>query len=332
MNSSQPHIPVLRDRCLELLRPALTPGPATVIDATLGAGGHTAALLSAFENITVIGIDRDPAALKLAEERIGQMGPGAAERFIPVHATYDEIPAALATVNRSTVEGVLFDLGVSSMQLDDAQRGFSYAKAAPLDMRMDATDSRQATAADILATANERELVRIMRSYGEEKFAPHIARAIVRQRATSPITTSEELVSLIRDTIPGAARRTGGNPAKRTFQALRVAVNSELEVLQRAIPAAIAALAVGGRIVAMSYQSLEDRIVKQSFASGSEINAPPDMPVVRPDQQPYLKLLTRGAERATEVEIEENPRAKPVRLRAVERVRPTPVSRLGGVK
>src|SRR5690625_4527809 len=266
VNSSQPHIPVLRDRCLELLRPALTPGPATVIDATLGAGGHTAALLSAFENITVIGIDRDPAALKLAEERIVQIGPGAAERFIPVHAIYDEIPAALATVNRSTVEGVLFDLGVSSMQLDDAQRGFSYAKAAPLDMRMDPTDSRQDTAADILATADERELVRIMRSYGEEKFAPHIARAIVRQRATSPITTSQELVSPIRDTIPAAARRTGGNPAKRTFQALRVAVNSELDVLKRAISADVAALAVGGRIVAMSYQSLEDRIVKQSFA------------------------------------------------------------------
>lgn len=332
MDTSLPHIPVLRDRCLELLAPALTAPNATVIDATLGAGGHSAALLEAFPQVTVIGIDRDPDALALAAERIAQLSAGAQERFTGVHAVYDEIPAVLAELGRTSVEGILFDLGVSSMQLDDAERGFSYAQAAPLDMRMDPTNDDNPTAAQILATADERELVRIMRTYGEEKFAPHIARAIVQQRATAPLTTSAELVDLIRDTIPAAARRTGGNPAKRTFQALRIAVNRELEALENAMPAAIEALAVGGRLVVMAYQSLEDRIVKREFARGSEVTAPPGMPIVPEDQQPYLQLLTRGAERATEAEISENRRAKPVRLRAVTRLRPTPINRRGGAR
>lgn len=332
VETSHPHIPVLRDRCLELLEPALSAPGAVVVDATLGAGGHSAALLEAFAHIEVIGIDRDRKALSLAQERIAALGSQAAQRFNAVHAVYDEIPAVLANLGLDSVAGVLFDLGVSSMQLDEADRGFSYAQDAPLDMRMDPDAPDSKTAAQILATATQADLVHILRAYGEEKFAPHIARAIVQQRATSPIETSAQLVELIRETIPAAARRTGGNPAKRTFQALRIAVNSELEVLERAIPAAIDAIPIGGRVVAMSYQSLEDRIVKRAFAAGTQVLAPPDMPVVPVEAQPYLRLLTRGAEKASAAEIAENRRAKPVRLRAIERVRNTPDSRRGGVK
>lgn len=330
MDSALPHIPVLRDRCLELLAPALQEPGSTVIDATLGAGGHSIALLSHFPHVTVVGIDRDPHALSLARERIAAQVPTANERFVTVHGTYDEIPRALELVGKTAVEAVLFDLGVSSMQLDDTDRGFSYARPAPLDMRMDPSDEGLETAAQILARADERELVRIMREYGEEKFAPHIARAIVAERKVEPITHSDQLVELIRSTIPAAARRTGGNPAKRTFQALRIAVNQELEVLEQAIPAAISALKVDGRIVVMSYQSLEDRIVKRELVAGSTVNAPPDMPVIPAQAQPYLQLLTRGAQRASEAEIAENPRAKPVRLRAAQRIRKTPNSRSGG--
>lgn len=332
MDASLPHIPVLRDRCLELLAPACkTPG-AVIIDATLGAGGHSAAFLTEFPAATVIGIDRDPSALNLAKERVGALGADAASRFHAVHAVYDEIPRVLEQAGLDAVNAILFDLGVSSMQLDEADRGFSYAQDAPLDMRMDPSDDTVATAAEILATASQSEIVHILRAYGEEKFAPHIARAVIQRRDSDPVTTSTQLVDLIRETIPAAARRTGGNPAKRTFQALRIAVNSELDVLSRAIPAAIDALAVEGRIAVMSYQSLEDRIVKREFAAGAEVLAPRGMPIVPQDQQPYLELLTRQAERASEEEIRQNRRAKPVRLRAAKRLRATPDSRRGGAK
>lgn len=332
MTTSVPHIPVLRDRCLELLAPALRQGNTTVIDATLGAGGHSAALLERFSTVHVIGIDRDPSALKIASDRIAALGPDAAERFTPIHAVYDEIPQLLGELEITSVNGFLFDLGVSSMQLDEAERGFSYAQDAPLDMRMDPNNDAIPTAAQILATASQAELVRILRTYGEEKFAPHIARAILAERADNPITTSAQLVDLIRNTIPAPARRTGGNPAKRAFQALRIAVNSELEALERAIPAALDALTLGGRAVVMSYQSLEDRIVKQEFAAGIQTSAPADMPIVPEELLPYLRVLTRGAEKASTTEIADNRRAKPVRLRAVEKVRPTPNNRRGGAK
>lgn len=337
MDLEHPHIPVLRDRCLELLAPAIEKAgaEAVAIDATLGAGGHTAALLERFPRLTVIGIDRDPTALDLARTRVADADQDSVQRFHAVHAVYDEIAEVLSDFELDSVAGILFDLGVSSMQLDQAERGFSYAVDAPLDMRMDPTAADKPTAAQLLATASQSELIRILRSYGEEKFAPHIAREIVQRRSSAPLETSAELVELIRQTIPAAARRTGGNPAKRTFQALRIAVNSELEVLQRAIPAAIEALGLSGRLVVMSYQSLEDRIVKREFARGSEITTPPQMPIVPEEQQPYLRLLTRGAERASEREIAQNQRAKPVRLRAVERIRPTPVpipTRAGGTR
>jgi 16S rRNA (cytosine1402-N4)-methyltransferase len=235
-----------------------------------------------------------------------------------VHAVYDEIPDVLAELGIEAVDGILFDLGVSSMQLDVRERGFAYAEDAPLDMRMD--DTEGPTAADVLNEYPVADLARILRSYGEEKFARQIARAIVKARETAPFTDSARLVDLLRDTIPAPARRTGGHPAKRTFQALRIEVNDELGVLRRAIPAAIDSIRVGGRVVVMSYQSLEDRLVKQAFASGTTSRVPPDLPVVPAGYEPPLRNLTRGSEKATPDEITQNPRAASVRLRAVERV------------
>ncbi|WP_291377664.1 16S rRNA (cytosine(1402)-N(4))-methyltransferase RsmH [Demequina sp.] len=312
------HTPVLLDRCVELLSPALQEPGAVAIDATLGLGGHTEALLAACPGARVVGIDRDAEAIRLAGERLDVAG----DRFASHHATYDDIAGALATVEATHADAILFDLGVSSLQIDEADRGFSYAQDAPLDMRMNRDDP--VTAASLLATESEDELTRILHVYGEERFARKIARSIVRRRESEPIERSAQLVDLVRACIPAATRTPGSNPAKRTFQALRIAVNSELDVLEAALVAAIDALRVGGRIVVLSYHSLEDRIVKHAFAEGTEIAVPPGMPVVPDDAQPYLRLLTRGAEKAPEAEIEVNSRAKPVRLRAAERTRATP--------
>ncbi len=312
------HTPVMLDRCVELLLPALTEPGSVVIDATLGMGGHTEALLAANPHARVVGIDRDADAIALACDRLS----GAGDRFVAHHATYDDITGALAAVGADRADAILFDLGVSSLQIDEADRGFSYAQSGPLDMRMNRDDP--VTAASLLATETEDELTRILHVYGEERFARKIARSIVRRRETDPLTRSEHLVDLVRACIPAATRTPGSNPAKRTFQALRIAVNSELDVLEAALSAAIDAVRVGGRIVVMSYHSLEDRIVKHAFAAGTEIMVPPGMPVVPENAQPYLRLLTRGAEKASEAEIEINSRSKPVRLRAVERTRLTP--------
>ena len=308
------HIPVMRERVLALLAPALEGPDAVLVDATCGLGGHAASALDAFPHLRLIGLDRDPAALRLSGERLAPFG----ERVTLVHAVYDEVPEVLASLGLSRVQGILFDLGVSSMQLDEPERGFAYSVDAPLDMRMD--QEHGLTAADVVNTYDAAELARILREYGEEKFATRIANRIVSERAQAPFTTSARLVEVIRESIPAAARRTGGNPAKRTFQALRIEVNGELDILRRAIPAALDALAIGGRIVVMSYQSLEDRIVKRAFAAGTEIRVPHGLPVIPADRQPWLRLLTRGAELATPEEIEANPRSAPVRLRAAERV------------
>lgn len=313
------HVPVLAERCVELLAPAIGVPGAVLVDATLGMGGHSELALRRFPGLTVVGIDRDPQAIELATARLAPF----AGRFVAVRTTYDHIDdVAAAHGTDGAVQGVLMDLGVSSLQLDDAGRGFAYAQDAPLDMRMDPTSG--VSAADLLAEADEAELRRVLRVYGEEKFAGRIAAAIVRRRATSPLTRTGELVEIVRENIPAAARRTGGNPAKRTFQALRIAVNGELEVLEAALPRAVGALDVGGRIVVESYHSLEDRLVKNELARGATSSAPPDMPVEPETHKPYLRLLTRGAEEADAQEIERNPRAKSVRLRAAERVRPTP--------
>ncbi|HZX04863.1 16S rRNA (cytosine(1402)-N(4))-methyltransferase RsmH, partial [Kribbella sp.] len=241
------------------------------------------------------------------------------ERITLVHAVYDELPRALADLGVPAIDGILFDLGVSSMQLDEAGRGFAYAQDAPLDMRMDPT--RGTTAAEIVNTYSAADLARILFQYGEEKFARRIADRIVRERAAEPFTNSARLSELVRDAIPQAGKRTGGHPAKRTFQALRIEVNGELDVLRRALPAALDALALHGRIVVMSYHSLEDRITKQAFAPGTKSDVPDDLPVIPAGHEPYLKLLTRGAERPTAEEVAANPRAASARVRAAMRIR-----------
>lgn len=308
------HTPVLLDRCLTLLAPAISKPGAVVVDATLGLGGHSEAMLQRFPDVTLVGIDRDTHALERSRTRLQQY----ATRIHLVHAVYDEIPEVLAELGFAGVDGILFDLGVSSMQLDERDRGFAYSQDAPLDMRMNPSDPM--TAADVLNTYSREQLTRILRTYGEEKFASQIARRIVADRERQPFTTSARLVDLIRDTIPAPARRTGGNPAKRTFQALRIEVNAELDVLERAIPAALDALKVGGRVVVMAYQSLEDRIVKHAFAARTVVTAPLDLPVVPASAQPKYALITRGSEAPTETEIAENPRAASARLRCIERV------------
>jgi 16S rRNA (cytosine1402-N4)-methyltransferase len=309
------HVPVLLERVLELLAPALQGHPAVVIDATLGLGGHAEALLSRFPEVRLIGLDRDPEALARSGERLSPYG----ERVRLVHAVYDEIPEVLEAEGLTSVDGILFDLGVSSMQLDLAERGFAYSHDAPLDMRMDPTQGQ--TAGDVVNGYSGKELARVLRVYGEERFASRIADAIVRERAKTPFTSSAALVEIVRNAIPAATRRTGGNPAKRTFQALRIEVNAELSVLERAVPAALDALAVGGRIVVLAYQSLEDKIVKKALTAATASTVPHDLPFLPEGSEPALRLLVRGSEEASEAEIEANPRAASVRLRAAERVR-----------
>lgn len=309
------HVPVMLERCLDVLGPALSAPGAVAVDATLGLGGHTEALLTRFPGLHVIGLDRDPEALRRSTERLAGFGG----RVTPVHAVYDEIADVVRDSGRAAVRGVLFDLGVSSMQLDEAGRGFAYAVDAPLDMRMDPT--RGPTAAQVLNEYSVGDLTRVLRDYGEERFARRIAETVVRERAREPFTTSARLVELIRACIPAPARRTGGNPAKRTFQALRIEVNGELDALRRALPAALDVLDVGGRIAVLSYHSAEDRIVKQALAPLTRSTAPPGLPVELPEHAPQLRLLTRGAEPPDETEVAANPRAASARLRAAERIR-----------
>ncbi|MCB0909342.1 MAG: 16S rRNA (cytosine(1402)-N(4))-methyltransferase RsmH [Nocardioidaceae bacterium] len=309
------HVPVLLDRVVALLTPSLDHEGAVMIDATVGLGGHSEAVLTRCALARVVGIDRDPEALRRAGERLAAFG----DRFTGVHAVYDEIPDVLADLGLRAVDAVLFDLGVSSMQLDLPERGFAYAEDAPLDMRMDPTTGP--TAAEVLNTYEAGELTRVLRDYGEERFARKIAAAVVRERAREPFTTSARLVELLYREIPAPARRTGGHPAKRTFQALRMEVNDELAALRRALPAAIDAIRVGGRVVVESYHSLEDRLVKRVFADAVRSTVPEDLPVVPAGYEPAFRLVTRGAERAGDGETGHNPRAASVRLRAVERVR-----------
>jgi len=309
MNLRDIHTPVLLDRCVELLAPALHADGAVLVDATLGMGGHSEALLARFPNIRLIGLDRDTDALRIAGERLARFG----DRVTLVHTVYDEI-----ALHAQGAAGILFDLGVSSLQLDEAERGFAYSKDAPLDMRMDQT--KGVTAADVIATYSEGNLRRIFERYGEEKLAGRYARFIIEARQKQPITRSGELVEILIAATPAAAQRAG-HPAKRVFQALRIEVNTELNVLADAIPSAMDALDVGGRIVVMSYQSLEDRLVKQAFAAASASTAPAGLPVELPEHAPRFRILTKGAELAGDDERARNPRAIPVRLRAAEKLR-----------
>lgn len=314
MSLNDIHIPVMLDRCVALLAPALQRDGAVLVDATEGMGGHSVALLERFDRVALVGLDRDTDALAIAARRLAPFG----DRVHLVHTVYDGIIDAVRSSGFAKADGILFDLGVSSLQLDEADRGFAYAKDAPLDMRMDQTTGR--TAADVIATSSEGQLRRIFEIYGEEKLAGRYARFIVTARQQTPILTSAELVRIITEATP-AALSHAGHPAKRVFQALRVEVNSELSVLADALPRALSLLPVGGRIVVMAYQSLEDRIVKRLFAEATASTAPPGLPVEREQDAPRFRALTRGAEQADDEERERNPRSTPVRLRAIERVR-----------
>ncbi|HTR69768.1 MAG TPA: 16S rRNA (cytosine(1402)-N(4))-methyltransferase RsmH [Mycobacteriales bacterium] len=309
------HVPVMLERVLELLDPVAAAEGAVVVDATVGLGGHAAALLARHPALHLVGIDRDPDALARSGVRLAAHR----ERLTLIHGVYDSLPQVLADAGIERVDGVLFDLGVSSMQLDDDERGFAYSRDTGLDMRMDPSGGM--TAAEVVNTYPVPALTRVLRTYGEERFARRIAEAIDRERSVAPITSSDRLAELVRDAVPAATRRTGGHPAKRTFQALRIEVNDELGALERALPAAITALRLGGRLVVLAYQSLEDRLVKRVFAAGASSSAPPDLPVVPVEASPQLRLLTRGAEQAASDEVAANPRAASVRLRAVERIR-----------
>lgn len=308
------HRPVMLDRCLELLRPGIVGNSPVVVDATLGLGGHTEALLIEHPNLRVIGFDRDPVALELASERLSRFG----SRFHGALATYDKFADVLNELSVQKIQGALFDLGVSSMQLDQPKRGFAYAQDAPLDMRMD--QSRGLSAADVLADASESELIAIFRDLGEERFAPAIARAIVKQRTIQAITTSAQLNAVVERVVPKAPGKQSGHPAKRVYQALRIFVNDELAILTDAIPQAIDALATGARIVVMSYHSLEDAIVKSAFQKAATSSTPIELPVELPGSGPRIRVITKGVERATEIELTQNPRAASARLRAAEKL------------
>lgn len=298
------------ERTIELLRPALADKAATLVDCTLGLGGHAHALLAQFPQLTVIGIDRDDVALALAKQRLAEFG----SRFIPVAAIYDELADVLEVLDIESVAGILMDLGVSSMQLDMADRGFSYAQDANLDMRMNQGSGK--TAADLLGSLDHGALARIFRDYGEERYASQVARAIVNVREQAPVLTSAQLNEILGKTIPQAPGKATGHPGKRIYQALRIAVNDELAVLERTMPQAIDALGVGGRIVVMSYHSLEDGIVKKALQAAATSTTPVEMPIELPGTSPRLSIITKGVERATELELHQNPRAQSARLRA----------------
>ena len=331
------HQPVMTDRVADLLRPR--PG-GTYLDATLGLGGHSERLLEASApDGRVVGLDRDPAALALARQRLAWAG----DRLQAVAASFADLAAVAARLGVGAVDGILYDLGVSSLQLDEAGRGFSYRADAPLDMRMDPTGGT--TAAEVLATYPRADLARILREYGEERFAGRIARFLDEARRRAPITTTGQLAELVKAAVPAAARRTGPHPARRAFQALRIEVNRELDALRASLPQAIDLLAPGGRLVVLSYHSLEDRIVKQALAdaAGRPVEAspfrgsrheppgPPDrLPVEGPGAGPAtVAVLTRRPERPSPAEVAANPRAESAKLRAAEKLQPSTEARGG---
>lgn len=308
------HVPVMRARIVELLAPALQQPGAVYLDCTLGLGGHAAAVLAACPQARLVGIDRDPAALERARAALSGFG----DRVRLYQAVYHELGEVLAEDETPAVQAICMDLGLSSLQIDTAERGFAYATDAPLDMRMDT--GQELTAATLIATASAAELAKILREYGDEKFADRIARRIVTERDQHPIRTSARLVEIITAAIPAAARHArSGHPAKRSFQALRIAVNAELDSLRDALPAALDALAPGGRLAVLAYHSGEDRLVKRAFAEATADRVPPGLPAVPDALKARFGLLTRGAERPDPAETEANPRATAARLRAVAR-------------
>jgi 16S rRNA (cytosine1402-N4)-methyltransferase len=318
------HQPVMLDRVAELLRPR---SGGVYLDATLGLGGHAERLLEASApDGRVIGLDRDPAALALARQRLAWAG----DRLTAVAASFADLAEVAERLGLAAVDGVVYDLGVSSLQLDQPDRGFSYRADAPLDMRMDPTTG--ITAAEVLATYPRAELARVLREYGEERFAGRIARFVDEARRRAPISTTGQLVELVKAAVPAAARRTGPHPARRAFQALRIEVNRELDALEASLPQAIELLAPGGRLVVLAYHSLEDRIVKRALADagGRPVQGPPRLPVDLPAARPAsVAVLTRRPETPTPAEVAANPRAESAKLRAAEKLQPSTEARGG---
>lgn len=305
------HHPVMRDEIVDVFG---TVPPGTIVDATLGGGGHAQALLESRSDLSVIGIDRDSVAIEAASARLAHFG----ERFHVSHRRFDEIEAAMAEHSVDRLSGALFDLGVSSPQLDRPERGFSYREAGPVDMRMD--QSSEWSAADVVNGYDENRLADVIHRHGDERFSRRIARAIVAAR---PIETTAHLAEVIVSAIPAAARRTGGHPAKRTFQAIRIEVNAELEVLPEALDAAIANLAPSGRVAVLSYHSGEDRIVKDRFVSAADTCiCPPELPCVCGAVQ-TVRIVRRVPKRPSENEVATNRRAGSARLRVLEKLEET---------
>lgn len=305
------HNPVLAQEVVDLLAPAVASG-GVVVDATLGRGGHARRILDASPQVTVVGIDRDAAAVAETGANLGAYG----RRLRIARDNFARISTVLERFGIKEVRGVLFDLGLASPQIDAPERGFSFRRDGPLDMRMDS--SQRLTADDVVNRYDERELGRVIRRYGEERFAERIARTIVRNR---PIGSTGALADVVRSAIPAATRRTGGHPARRTFQAIRIEVNDELTALNAALPEAVDFLAPGGRLIAIAYQSLEDRAVKQFLAAEERgCECPSDFPICRCGARARIRVLTRRPLRPSAEEIARNPRASAAKLRAAERL------------
>lgn len=319
MTDEYRHIPVLLAECLEQLH---LQTQHTFVDATLGGAGHSleAAKLLGPEG-THIGIDQDEVALAAARRKLDELPEGTRPNLKLLRGNFGNLDDLLLQAEVPGIDAILFDIGVSSVQIDTPSRGFSFKESAPLDMRMD-PGTQTLTAAEIIRTYNEADLARIIRNYSDEKWAKRIAQFIVQAREKEPIETSDQLVDIVKAAIPASARRAGGHPAKRTFQALRIEVNGELDVLSRGLEAAVRWLNPGGRVAVISYHSLEDRIVKNLFASYADrCSCPPDLPVCVCGKKPVLKVLTRKPILPTPEEIERNPRARSAKLRVAEKCR-----------
>ncbi len=306
------HVSVLLDECIEGLN--IKP-EGIYVDGTLGGAGHSSQIAKRLTTGRHIGIDRDPVALKAAGERMAPY----ADRVTLVHSNFCEIKQVLEDLEIEGVDGILLDLGVSSPQLDDSSRGFSYMADAPLDMRMNSEDSLSAY--DVVNTWSQEELKRILYDYGEERYAPRIAAAICSRRAERPIETTLELVDVIRSAMPAAALREKQHPAKRSFQAIRIAVNDELGSVEKVMRDAIPCLNPGGRLAVITFHSLEDRIVKNAMAAASRgCTCPPNFPVCVCGKKPQVKLITRKPITSSDEELERNPRARSAKLRICEKI------------
>lgn len=318
MTNEYRHIPVLLSECIEALH---LPEGQTYVDATLGGAGHSLEVAKHIGRTGhLIGIDQDAVARKAARERLEALPEAIRPEIDVVEGNFGDLDALLVAAQIPSIDAILFDLGVSSVQIDTPARGFSFKETGPLDMRMDPSN-QTLTAAEIINTYNAADLARVIRQYSDEKWASRIAEFVVAARKEKPLTTSEELVEVIKAAVPASARRAGGHPAKRTFQALRIEVNGELDVLRSGLEAAIRWLAPGGHIAVISYHSLEDRIVKDLFKKMSTgCTCPPDLPICVCGNKPVLKVLTRKPILPSPDEIKRNPRSRSAKLRVAQRL------------